>query len=207
MVPFASLILLSAALDAPNAALDSIFTNDFELPVCPRLQQENSNLSYMPDLSQLITNVDVTKYENIWGRSGAGMPISLFPGVSHNVAILLNRGLFIAAKFTVPTSGMSAGANGYLTHAETNGGPPLTMSISTQCGDFSPASTQCFRQETSSFGILAHWRLPTGSGNGCVLTPGQQYYVNFKLTNPNAVDTINCSRDYCVVSILSNITP
>ena len=207
MVPFASLILLSAALDAPNAALDSIFTDDFEVPVCPRLQQENSNLSYEPDLSQLITNVDVTKYENIWGRSGRGAPIVLFPGVSHNVSILLNRDLFVAAKFVVPTSGMSAGANGVMTHGQTNGGPPVTMSISQQCGDFHPPSSQCLVVGTANYGTLGYWRLPTGSGSGCVLTPGQQYYMNFKLTNPDAVDTANCSRDYCVVSIISNITP
>jgi hypothetical protein len=207
MVPFATLILLSATLDTPSSTLDTIFMNDFESAVCPRLQQENSNLSYEPDLSQLIMNVDVTKYENIWGRSGAGMPITLFPGVSHNVAILLNRTLFVAAKFVVPTSGMSAGANGALTHGQTNGGPPLTMSISQQCGDFNPASSQCLVVGTTNYDTLGYWRLPTGSGNGCVLTPGQQYYINFKLTNPNAVDTINCSRDYCVVSIISHVTP
>jgi len=207
MVPFASLLLLGASLEIPNAALDSIFTDDFEVPPCPRLQQENSNLSYNADLSQLISNVDVTKYENIWGRSGPGSPIVLFPGVSHNVAILLNRDLFVAAKFVVPTSGMTAGAAGFMTHAETNGGPPLTMSFSTQCGDFNPPSTQCIVRQTSGFGIIGHWRLPTGTGNGCVLTPGQQYYVNFKLTNPDAVDTTNCSRDYCVTSIITNITP
>ncbi|HEY0230457.1 MAG TPA: hypothetical protein VGC55_04315, partial [Dokdonella sp.] len=127
MVPLASLILLSGLLETPNAALDTIFANDFELAVCPRLQQENSNLSYQPDLSQLITNVDVTQYANIWGRSGIGVPPIPFPGVSHNVAILLNRNLFIAAGFTVPTSGLSPTLNGLMTHGETNAGPPLTL--------------------------------------------------------------------------------
>ena len=143
MVPFASLILLSAALDAPNAALDSIFTNDFELAACPRLQQENSNLSYEPDLSQLLTNVDVTQYANIWGRSSRSSPIIPWPGVSHNVAMVLNRHLLIAAAFTVPTSGLVPTLNGLLTHSENHPGPALDVAISTQCGDFNPPSSQC----------------------------------------------------------------
>jgi hypothetical protein len=54
---------------------------------------------------------------------------------------------------------------------------------------------------------MAKWRLPTGTGNACVLTPGQEYYVNFKLTNPNAVDTNDCDANICVISIVNNVTP
>jgi hypothetical protein len=204
MFDFASMLLGASLL----ARMDTIFASGFEFAgTCPDSRQENSNVSYTYNLNPVLQNVDVTQFANVWGRASANDTIVPWPGKNGYAIMVLNRNLFMSTRFTVPASGLSPTLHGLISHGETIPGPNLTLSISDQCGDFNPPSSFCSTTDAGPGQIMAKWRLPTGTGNACVLTPGQEYYVNFKLTNPNAVDTNDCDANICVISIVNNVTP
>lgn len=209
MLDIASLVLGATLM----AKMDTVIANGFETAACPYAQQENANISYSYNLTPVLQNVDVTEFQNVWGRNSANDTIVPWPGKNGYAVMTINRNLFFATRFTVPASGLSPTLNGRFTHGETVPGPNLTMSISPTCGDFNPSSALCKVSNAGPGVSMVGWRLPTGSAqNLCVLTPGQQYYANFKLTDPNAVDTMNCglqpdNRHICVISIVNNVTP
>jgi len=209
MLDFASLIVGASLL----AKMDTVISNGFETTACPYVQQENANVSYSYNLTPVLQNVDVTQFQNVWGRNSANDTIVPWPGKNGYAVMTINRPLIFATRFTVPASGLSTTLNGRFSHGATVPGPNLSMAISSTCGDFDPPSAFCKVGNAGPGVQMVGWQLPTGTaGNRCVLTPGQTYYANFKLTNPNAVDTMNCgdspSNAYiCVISILNNVTP
>jgi hypothetical protein len=204
MVDFASLLLGASLL----ARMDTVFSSGFEPGgSCPDARQENSNISYSYNLTPVLQNVDVTQFANIWGRTSANDSIVPWPGKNGYAVMVLNRNLFVATKFTVPASGLSPTLHGRLTHGETVPGPSLTVSISEQCGDFSPPSPNCVLANQGPGAAIGVWKLPGAPGTACVLTPGREYYLNVKLTNPAAVNTNECDENICVVSVVNNVTP
>ncbi len=209
MLDFASLILGASLL----AKMDTVIANGFETTACPYTQQENASVSYSYTLNPVLQNVDVTQFQNVWGRNSTSGAIVPWPGRNAYALMTINRNLIFAMRFTVPASGLSPTLRGMFTHGETIPGPNLSVSISSQCGDFDPPSMYCKKVNVGAGQPAVGWQLPTGAANNlCVLTPGQTYYANFKLTNPDAVDPLNCgdqpsTSHICVVSIVNNVTP
>lgn len=179
---------------------------------CPAGRQTQATVCYNYNManSACSANTDVTSFNNIWGRlSPSDSPIA-FPG-NQFFAIFkdFNKTQYIAAKITVPASGMDPTSFGIITHGETLAGPNLTMSISDKCGDFSPTAPICLTTNTQGGQIGAKWKLSTATQvNGCPLVPGQSYYLNIKATNPTQTN-VDCpaNSQLCRLTVQSNHTP
>lgn len=176
---------------------------------CPAGQQTNGDLAYNVSLTGP-SNVDLTQFKNIWGRtSAADTPVD-FPGVSYYTIFKnLDKTKYVSAKFRVPTSGISSNATGSLSKGENFIGPYVTTSISTACGDFNQANLgpYCLTTNRGAAGaILARWKLTTGSPttNACALTPGQEYYLNIKVTDPSVPNT-NCTGNLCKMNVQNSV--
>lgn len=175
--------------------------------VCPAGRQTTANVCYDAMFSSCVANDDITQFTTIWGRTSATGTIIPFPGAGTPVFFRnFDKTQYMAAEVQVPATGLSPSLTGFFTHGGTLGGPNLTMAISPTCGDFSPSAQYCLHTNVNPESILVPWKLPTATGNYCVLTPGQAYYLNIKVTDPSQPNA-TCSGNSCVVSVISNVTP
>lgn len=171
--------LLVVAIASSNA-YNPVFHNAFEAASdCPAGRQLAAEISYGPGDTG---SVDVTEWANIWGRTSLLVQPVPWPGVEvAPIFVDFDRTTYVSAHFSVP-DGTPQNSMGWLTYAEYNYGRDLVASISTSCGDFNPSSAACHEVATSGMPIMP-WR--TGAGNFCVLTPGVDYYLNFKAADPS----------------------
>lgn len=176
---------------------------------CPAGQQTIGDLAYSVTFSDANTNpknVDLTQFKNIWGRKSVSDTIVDFPGVNfYTIFKTLDRTKYISAKFRVPTSGINPGVVGSLSKGENYIGPYVTTSISTACGDFNQANLgpYCLTTNRGAAGaVLAKWKLTTGSPGvfACALTPGQEYYLNIKVTDPTTPNA-DCTGNICKMNV------
>ena len=177
-------------------------------PSCPAGRQTVADVCYSYSLGSSCANgTDVTRFETIWGRAAPAETPVPFPGRQY-FAVFKNmqKTGYIAAKFTVPLTGLPANQWGQFSHGETLPGPNLTMAVSSECGDFQPEEASCVRSDQPPGGLLSRWKVPTSATTGCTLVPGQTYYVNFKMTNPPATHD-DCAGSTCNVTVQSNHTP
>ena len=175
---------------------------------CPAGRQTVADVCYSYGPSNCANNTDVTKFENIWGRTAGTDPTAvLFPG--ENVfAILKNmqKTGYISARFVAPTTPNNFW--GIFNHAATTSGPPLDMTISSTCGDFGVADFRCNVTNIPTGDNMLAWKLPGYPGPAlCQLTPGATYYLNFRITNPPPATHNDCSGSTCKVNIQDNHTP
>jgi hypothetical protein len=152
-------------------------------------------------------NIDVTQAENIWGRWDAGQTPTAFPWL--NVFALLwalPRHNYVAAEFTIP-EGTYPLQWGLLNHGATSGGPPMDVSISTQCGDFNPPEPFCSKRNVMPGENMIGYKLPAYPGIAfCSLTTSGPYYINLRVSDPN-VDHPDCPGAACKFNIQNNHTP
>jgi hypothetical protein len=177
---------------------------------CPANRQTANDVCYSYSLgSSCANNTDVTKFENIWGRMSPSETPVLFPGKNKAVVFKnLPKTKYIAAKFTVPLTGLPPDLWGKISHDETLPGSNLSASISQDCGDFTPPDSRCSVTNAGTGAGMMTWRLPGYPAAAmCPLTPGQSYYVNIKITDPTAPGNPNdCSSTACTVSTVNNWT-
>jgi len=201
MLNAAALLILASA-----TAYDPIFHDAFESPAtCPNsadsFRLTTSDIGYMGDNipDGIRYRVGMTEYDNIWGHADPYDSIVTWPGRSNSAPIILdfNKQSYLSAHFTVPQD-VQINMYGWLTHTEYSYGQDLTASISTSCGDFSPSSAACYI-ETTSGQVLTRWK--TGASTAmCQLQPGQDYFYNIKMTDPNRPST-TCSNTAEVCAI------
>ena len=174
---------------------------------CPAGRQTVADVCYSYGPSNCANNSDVTRFENIWGRTAGTDPTTiLFPG--ENVfAIIKNmqKSGYISARFVAPTTPNNSW--GVFNHAATTSGPNIDASISSGCGDFNLSDFRCDVTNILAGDNMLAWKLPGYPGPSlCQLTPGATYYLNIKLTDPAAVHN-DCSGATCKVNIQNNHTP
>ena len=208
-------LLLSICMAAPafGQQSDTIFQDGFDGPAgCLNSAQRMQRLTvcYDANLSSCVTSDDVTQFTTIWGRTSASGQILPFPGQQVPVFFRnFDKAKYIAAEIDVPLN-LPANQTGIFTHGGTLGDPNLTMSISPVCGDFIAESSLCVHADVNPESIMVPWRVPTYTGNQCVLTPGHTYYANIKVTNP-ALPNVTCNNggrgNFCTISVQSNHTP
>jgi hypothetical protein len=179
---------------------------------CPAGRQTTATICYNYNLanSSCIANADITDFNNIWGRTAPGGTAIPFPGTNYFTVFRdFNKTQYIAAKITVPETGMNPSSFGIITHGETLPGPNVTVSISDKCGDFNPTNPICVATDRTGGAIAAKWKLSSATQvNGCPLTPGETYYLNIKATNPTQTNS-DCptNSSICRMTIQSNHTP
>ena len=176
-----SAALLVVAM-APANAYDPIFHDAFEnLSDCPAGRQITAEISYGPGGTG---EVDVTEWANIWGRTTLLEPPVPWPGVPSGPTFVdFDATTYVAAHFTVP-DGTPQNWMGWLTHTDYAYGHDLVAAISTSCGDFNPPLASCQIVATSGLPVVP-WRTTPASAF-CPLTPGVDYYLNFKARTPPA---------------------
>ena len=153
--------------------------------------------------------VDVTSFASAFQFAG-----KLWPGISGVVPMIplpVNR--YLALQFTVP-SNASATLLGTFLVGDTGYSAPLSMTISTACGDFrDPAAGSTVVAGCRKNAIAAHggfsWHI---SGQGCVLQPGRTYYLNIinaDVSGALPVSTANglCINKVCSDPILNQFSP
>lgn len=120
-------------------------------------------------------------WESIWGRPYPAMtPVTEWPSLalSEVVGPMVVYKKYISAQFTVRAE--SVPKAGQLSITQTNFQKPISMTISTRCGDFDQASHNipagCARPMLRGEGFLA-WEV-AGTSSSCRLTVGQTYYLN-----------------------------
>lgn len=152
---------------------------------------------------------DVTTYESIWGRDYSQAPttgqapiVNNWPGSPNITATpIIGAGQFVAAKFRTPASGSMGTTlkiDGTTWSLAGGGQSPtaarMSMTVSTQCGDFNTASANiplgCWKSQLGGeeFFIMAN-NTPGSMGNPriCGLSPNTDYYLNVifaPLTSP-----------------------
>lgn len=182
---------------------------------CPAGRQTQADVCYSYGPSNCANRTDVTKYDNVWGRGRPTDPITPFPG--RNVFAIfknLQKTGYVALQFTVPATGLSPQQFAILNHAATTGGPNLSASISTRCGDFTPPSSVCRAANVGNGANMLAWKLPGYAGPAlCPIAPAGTYYLNIKITSPDApapsgaVGHFDCSGSVCRVNVQNNRTP
>jgi hypothetical protein len=175
---------------------------------CPAGRQLTGDVCYSYSLgASCATNVDITQFVNVWGRNAPGAATIPFPGYQE-YAVFKNwdKTKYISTKFTVPETGMDPISTGKITHGETYPAVRLDVSISSACGDFTSVPPACIALNTGVGGGAGQWKLPTSPIGGCVVNPGQSYYLNIRATDP-AQTSSDCSGNICKVTVQSNHTP
>lgn len=162
-----------------------------QCPSSPMTRLTTASVKY-PNVPQSGTrsNLDLTKFENIWGHMNSVDNATAWPGVSGTQPAIMGWGKtqYVAAKFHVP-AGQSTASYGFLGYGTYFSGPNLTLSISSTCGDFAPANPQCLSTHTAGESF-SKWRIVPATLN-CPLTPGQDYFINLRMENPTAADCSN----------------
>jgi hypothetical protein len=170
----------------------------------PASRLTTSSISYVPSgVPPTRTNVDMTSWDNIWGHATASDGVVPWPGRANAAPVILNFGKtqYLAAKFHVP-QGTAATTYGWITHTDYNYGQDLTASISTACGDFNPVNPLCLSVTVSGQNLVP-WRVPPG--NFCPLTPGQDYFLNIKMTDPTRPSsTCATNAALCAIGTANN---
>ena len=196
--------MLSAALlilAMTPGVTDPIFRDGFDADLCPAGRQTRANISLG---GFTLTNVDVTQWDNVWGRSNIFDPPIPWPGLAVSAPIILDFGesTYMSLRFHVPIDSPQ-NRFGWLTHTEYNYGKDLTAAISSDCGDFNPPSSVC-HNETVSGQNLVPWRIAS-SGGFCLLTPDTDYFLNLKITDPDQVSpTCAPSAPSCAIGTANN---
>jgi hypothetical protein len=177
---------------------DQVFVSGMEADVCPEGRILTSDVRY--EFTGTIASVDVTHFENIWGRLTAlDAPVTWpgAPGSSPTIEQFTRTG-YIAAAFHTPSE-MPQTLQGLFKNVSYGGGPALDFSIG-GCGDFSSALGACFVPDTPAIeASMVHWRTQMPTNFFCVVAPDTDYYINIRLSDPDD-DAGSCSTDSCGVT-------
>lgn len=150
--------------------------------------------------------MDVTSADNVFGYYEWNSPILQFPwkqGFTIFWGLPRTPGTYVAMKFKVPANTPMT-TYGRIYKGETSGGPPGDFAISPSCGDFSPQAQYCFRENILTGGLYGSYKAP-GSAvvAACTLVPGQEYYLNLRITNPS-LNHFDCTNTTCKMTIQNN---
>ena len=173
-------------------------TSGMEADVCPEGRILTSDVHW--EFSGTIANVDVTHFENLWGRIAAADAPAPWPGVAGSAPTIeqFARTGYIAAAFHTPSE-MAPTLQGMFKNVSYGGGPALDFSIG-GCGDFSSALGACFVPDTLAIDTaMVRWRTQVPTNFYCIVAPDTDYYINIRLSNPDD-DAGSCSGSSCGVT-------
>jgi hypothetical protein len=169
-------------------------------PSSPRTRATVSDIHYLPEPPTHVRhNVDLTLWDNIWGHVSETDNVTPWPGPSGATPTIstLGKTQYIAAKFHVGASPPSV--FGFYKNVSYGAGPNLDVSISTNCGDFTPSQQTCVatNKPANDAGML-YWSLTNPVY--CKLEPNTDYYFNVQFHDPNTSGP-GCSGGTCRTTI------
>lgn len=196
--------LLLAGMLPLGGANDAIFVDGFEADACPPGRIERSDIQYFDGT---LADVDVTSFDNIWGRWGAVYPPEPFPAGSSAPTILqFPLAGYLAARSTIPTTTPDY-YTGRFYYTDVNGSdnPRIDFSISPRCGDFSPSLGLCITYGAPAVNSpIVGWSFVGGEFSECVLESGRDYYFNVRISDPS-ITYPECPDGVCVVGTASSV--
>lgn len=197
--PDISLLAISLA-----PAPETIFADGFDAMACPAGRIETSDVAYFDGT---LSDVDVTFFEDLWGRSSVDLDPQPFPGSSTTVSILdFAMPGYIAAAALIDSSTPEE-MSGIYTYADsqTPDNPHIDLSISENCNDFSTQLGECVAYDVApDNGRLVAWSLASNASPSCVLHAGRYYFLNVRVTDPSTPSPA-CPSDVCAIRISSDV--
>jgi hypothetical protein len=172
-------------------------------PATPRTRALTSDINYLPG-THIRHAVDLTLWDNIWGHISESDNVTPFPGPNGASPTIqtLGKTQYIAAKFN--SGGLPASFFGFYKNVSYGAGPSLDMSISTACGDFTPAEPGCIVTDIPSTDQgLIYWRMINGTNFYCPLLQNTDYYLNLQFHDINTTGP-GCSGANCKTTIQHN---
>jgi hypothetical protein len=208
MITFGALLLVVAT----SQTSESIYADSFDAgAACPAsistpegvyTRALVSDIKY-PPANLVRHNVDLTQFENIWGHITPTDFVIPWPGVTGATVTLASipKDQYIAAAFRVP-AGAPVDLGGYFSNDGYNAGPPIDISISKQCGDFSPPQRGCHDEnQPPNDSHSLDWRMQNPTNYVCALTADTDYYVNIKFHDPQTTHP-GCSGNVCRTTLM-----
>jgi hypothetical protein len=172
-------------------------------PVTPRTRATVSDINYLPG-NHIRHGVSLTEWTNIWGHINESDNVTPYPGPNGSSPSIqtLGKTQYIAARFN--SGSLPANFFGFYNNVSYGAGPNLDMSISTACGDFSPAEQGCIVTDVPSTDRgLVYWRMINGTSFYCPLQQNTDYYLNVQFHDP-ATTGPGCSGGTCKTTIQHN---
>ena len=183
---------------------DPVFFDGFESGACPPGRIERSDVEYFDGT---LADVDMTSFDEIWGRLGSLYQPGPFPAGSSAPTILqFPLTGYVAARSTISiTTPDYYTGRFYYTDLNGSGNPRIDFSISPRCGDFSPSLGLCVAYGAPAANSpLMGWSFVGGEFSECVLETGRDYYFNVRMSDPSTTYP-ECPGDVCVVSTESSV--
>lgn len=149
-------------------------------------QQTTGNVAYNVQLSPVASNVDLTKWENVWGRLAPNAQPVAFPGVNFYANIVnfdVRKKLIF--RFTVPAD-LPPTARGVMYHGDNHAGPNIDTTIS-ESPDGPALNAYSETKNRGRSQVICSWALttrPPGVFYGALLRPGGTYYLTIKASQP-----------------------
>lgn len=188
-------MLASAAFLVAASVLGSwetIYTDSFDLDAdgCPNTSSRlvTSRIRYPNTNNSVRMFGDLTRFEGIWGHATSNDAELAWPGGNQYTPALLDfdKDKFVAARFHVPAD-FPTTDYGFFVYSSYYSGPLLTLSLSERCNDFAPADERCVATRGTGEIFENKWRIAPSTIN-CPLTPGADYFVNIRLTDPRVAE-------------------
>ncbi len=161
----------------------------------PRVRFDAADIQYNAVPTGTRPSVPFAEFANLWGYadSTATSPVG-WPGiVGSSPGFMMPRNGYFGAYFKTPLASDPPPANtsGYFTYTTYGATDPISVSISTQCGDFSgdPNVNACYANNVASADTSSlKWVYDSGGQQGvskyfCYLKPGTKYYLNMMFTS------------------------
>lgn len=196
-------LMLAAVLPLASTG-DAIFADDFDASACPPGRVEQSDVEYFDDT---LVDLDMTSFDEVWGRLGAHYSPGPFPSGGSSPRILeFPMSGYIAARTSIaPEVPDYYSGRFYYSEAGRPDNPAIDFSISPRCGDFSPSLGDCVAfGALPANGTMVGWSFVGGPFSECVLETGRDYYFNIRISDPST-PSAECPNDSCVMRISSEV--
>ena len=180
-------------------ASDPVFRDGFDAAACGSGRLQRSDVTYADGT---LNDVDLTLFENIWGRWSANDDPELFPATSTSPTLVdFDMTQYLAAKVTMkPFTYLEL--TGAFFYEDVVSNPHIDLSISTACGDFSLALGECVSLDVApdtrggvNWSFIAH-------EDTCLIDVDREYFINVRVTAPDTAAN-TCSGHICAIRVSS----
>ena len=196
--------LVLAGILPLGGEMDAIFADGFDADACPPGRIERSDIEYY--VGGALADVDLTSFDEVWGRLGSQYPPEPFPAGSSAPTILeFPLAGYVAARSSIaPETPDYYVGRFYYTDLAGTDNPRIDFSISTRCGDFSPSLGLCVTFGAVADSPMVGWSFVRGDFSECVLERGRDYYFNVRISDPSMTYP-QCPGDVCAVSTATSV--
>lgn len=170
-----------------------------------RVRMNTADVQYNAVPQGARTGVSFAEFANLWGFADAttAPPAVAWPGIGGaSPGFMMARNGYFGAHFkTPPAASPPSQTSSYFTYTTYGSTDPISVSITTSCGDFSgdPGVNACYANDVASNdGKSMNWIYDSTGSQGvskyfCYLKPNTDYYLNVMFTATTPPSTPKCS--------------